>query len=100
MSRMLTALLVSSALVFANMSTSAWSAAVGSEPARTQTVQPDEAANNHAPLPPGGAAGIKQAQGFQDSPWFGIGVVVSLFIAGVLLLDDDDDDGATSTTAP
>jgi hypothetical protein len=95
MSRKLTALLVSSALVLANISTSAWSA--GSEPLQTPTVQ--SAANNQAPLPPGGAAGIKEAQGFEDSPWLGIGIVVALFVGGVLLLDDDDDDdGATSTT--
>ena len=97
MSRKLTALLVSSALVFANTSTSAWSA--GSEPSGTQAAQSESAANNQAPLPPGGAAGIKEAQGVQDSPWLGIGIVVALFVGGVLLLDDDDDDdGATSTT--
>jgi len=99
MSRKLTALLVSSALVFANMSTSAWSAPVGSDPVQTQAVQSNAPANNQAPLPPGGAAGIKKAQGFEDSPWLGIGVVLGLFVAGVLLLDDDDDDdGVTSTT--
>ncbi len=93
MSRNLMALLVSSALVFGNVSASAWSA-----PAGLDTVQTQAPANNQPPLPPGRAAGIKQAQGFDDSPWLGVAVVVGLFIAGVLLLDDDDDDDTTSTT--
>ena len=60
-----------------------------------QTIAP---ANNQSPLPPGGSAGIKQAQGFQESPWFGIGVVVARFVIGVLLRQDDDDDETTATT--
>ena len=98
MSRKLTALLASSALVFVTVSTSAWSAPAASAPVQTQSVQQAAAPSNPSPLPPGGAAGIKKAQGLDDSPWFGIGVVVALFVAGVLLLDDDDDDdGGTST---
>lgn len=93
MSRNLMAILVSSALVFGNISTSAWSASAGADPVRTHAP-----ANNQPPLPPGGAAGIKQAQGNDDGPLLGIAVVVGLFIAGVLLLDDDDDDDTTSTT--
>lgn len=98
MSRKLMAILVSSALVFGTVGTSAWSAPSGSKAVETQAVQTVAPANNPSPLPPAGAAGIKQAQGFQDSPWFGIGVVVGLFVIGVLLLQDDDDDEATSTT--
>jgi import receptor subunit TOM6-like len=97
MSRKLISILVSSALVFGTVSTSAWSAPAGSA-AQTQAVQTVAPANNQSPLPPGGAAGIEQAQGFQDSPWFGIGVIVGLFVLGVLLLQDDDDDDTTSTT--
>jgi len=97
MSRKFTAWLVSGALVFGNAGTGAWSAE--SEPLRAQAVQSQPVSNNQAPLPPGGAAGIKEAQGFDDSPWLGVGIVVALFVAGVLLLDDeDDDDGSTSTT--
>lgn len=95
MSRKLMAILVSSALVFGTVSTSAWSAPSQSSAIATQTVAP---VNNPSPLPAGGAAGIKQAQGFDDSPWFGIAVVVGLFIVGVLLLQDDDDDESVSTT--
>ena len=98
MSRKLTALLASSALVFVTVSASAWSAPAGSVPAQTQSRQPAAASPNPSPLPAGGAAGIKEAQGFQDSPWLGIGVVVGLFVAGVLLLDDDDDGGTSTGT--
>ena len=98
MSRKLMAILVSSALVFGTVSTSAWSAPSGSSAVQAQAVQTAAPANNQSPLPPGGVAGIKQAQGFQDSPWFGIGVIVGLFVLGVLLLQDDDDDDTTSTT--
>ena len=99
MSRKLTALLTSSALVFVTVSTSAWSAPAASAPAQTQSVKQAAAPSNSAPLPPGAAAGIKEAQGVENSPWLGIGVVVGLFVAGVLLLDDDDDDdGGTSTS--
>jgi hypothetical protein len=98
MSRKLTALLASGALVFVSVGASAWSAPAGSVPVQTQPLQRAAASSNPSPLSPGGAAGIKQAQGFGDSPWLGIGVVVGLFVAGVLLLDDDDDDdGGTST---
>jgi len=98
MSRKLMAILVSSALASGTVSTGAWSAPTGSSAVEAQAVQTIAPANNPSPLPPGGAAGIKEAQGFQDSPWFGISVVVGLFIVGVLLLQDDDDDETTSTT--
>ena len=92
MSRKFTALLLSTILLFANTSTNAWS----SEQAQT-SVQ-TAAAANQAPLPPGGAAGIKQAQGAEGNVFLGIGVVVGLFVVGVLLLGDDDDDDTSSST--
>ena len=95
MSRKLTALLISSALVFGSLGSNAWAVSAPAAAAGPA------AANNQAPLPPAGAAGIKQAQAFEDTPWLGIGIVLGLFVAGVILLDDDDDDGgSTSTTAP
>jgi hypothetical protein len=91
MSRQLMAILVSSALAFGNISTSAWSA-----PAAAQSVA---AAKNQAPLPPAGAAGIKQAQGQGIEPWAAIAIVAGIFLVGVLLLESDDDDsGGPSTT--
>ena len=97
MSRQLMAILVSSALVFGSV-TSAVSA-----PARitgqTDVVQ-TAAPMNHAPLPAGGSAGIKQAQATEINPALAIGIVAGLFLLGVLLIgdnDDDDDDGPTTT---
>ena len=97
MPRKLMAILISSALVFGNISTSAWSADATAK-VETQAAS-TIAAKNQSPLPPGGAAGIKQAQGYEDGPWLGIGLLVGLFVLGVILLDDEDDDESTSTTS-
>ena len=90
MSRKLMAMLVSSALVFGSVTTSAWSATETAAAAPTQ---------NSSPLPAGGAAGIKEAQGFdENSPWLGLGIVAGIVIIAWVLLDDgDDDDEAPST---
>lgn len=92
MSRKFTALLVSTALLLASTSTSAWSSD------QTQANLKTAAVTNQAPLPAGGAAGIKQAQGAENNVLLGIGVVVGLFVVGVLLLGDDDDDETSSST--
>jgi len=97
MSRKLTAILVSSALVFGNVSTSAWSATDTSNAVQAQTVQTADAAKNQSPLPPGGAAGIKEAQGIESSPWLGLGLVAGAILIGWLLLDTDDDGSASGT---
>ena len=90
MSRKLVAILVSSALALGNLSTTALAAP---EPVSVK---------NQYPLPAGGAAGIKQAQGQGVEPWAAIAIVAGIFLAGVLLLqagdDDDDDNGGPSTT--
>lgn len=96
MSRKLMALLVSSAMVFGTVSTSAWSATDVSS--TVQTVQTSDTAKNQAPLPAGGAAGIKQAQGIEDSPWLGLGLVAAVVIIAWVLLDDDEDDDSSSGT--
>ena len=94
MSRKFMALLVSSAMVFGSVSTSAWSATDLS----AATVQTSEITKNQAPLPAGGAAGIKQAQGIEDSPWLGLGLVAAVVIIAWVLLDDDEDDDSSSGT--
>jgi len=91
MSRKLMAVLISSALVFGNVSTSAWSATDTSNAVQTQTVQAADAAKNVSPLPAGGAAGIKQAQGIENSPWLGLGLVIAIVAIAWVLLDDDED---------
>src|SRR5215203_4983467 len=70
MSRKFIAVVLSSALVFGSVSTSAFSATTAPVKAQTEVVQVPEAAKNQSPLPAAGAAGIKQAQGFDEhSPW-------------------------------
>lgn len=82
MSRMLIIVLLSSALAFGNMSTSA-------------NAQPE----NQAPLPAAGAAGIKQAQGFaEENRTLIIVAIGAALVALWILLDDDEDDDVTSTT--
>jgi len=83
MSRQFMSILLSSILVFGSVTTSAFSAPVTTGTAQTRP--------NQSPLPAGGAAGIKEAQGF-DNPLLALGIVAGIFLIGVLLLHDDDDD--------
>ena len=87
MSRKMMAVLVSTAMAFSSIGTSAWSAG---EPAKqtTQTV-----AKNQSPLPAAGAAGIKQAQGGGDNSAYILGgLIVGSILLAILLVDDSDDD--------
>jgi hypothetical protein len=87
MSRKLMTILLSSALVFANVSATAWSATQASDPVK-----------NEAPLPPAGAAGIKQAQGLSDSPGLIIAIAVGVVALIWILVDDDGEDTPTTGT--
>jgi hypothetical protein len=95
MSRKFVAFVVSSALALSSVSTSAWSApdvSVG------RAAQATAAPSNPSPLPPGGAAGIKQAQGsWENSPWVGLGLVALFVGVAWILLDDDEDEDSVST---
>ena len=84
MSRKLMTILLSGALVFANVGTKASSA--------TQTSDPV----NQAPLPPAGAAGIKQAQGLSDNP--GLVIVGAIGVVALIWILVDDDDGVDTPT--
>ena len=97
MSRKLMAVFLSSALAFGSVSTSAWSANDPANSAQTAAAQ-TTAVNNQSPLPPAGAAGIKEAQGFEQSPWLGIGLVVLFVGVAWLLLDDDEEEDSTPGT--
>jgi len=100
MSRRFVAILISSALVFGNVSTSAWSASSSSSTVRTEAVQTVAPATNKSPLAPGAAAGIKEAQGYnQIEPWAAIAIVAGIFLVGVLLIGDNDDDDHTTSTS-
>ena len=94
MSRKLMAVLVSTAMAFSSVATSAWSAG---EPTK-QTTQ--TAAKNQSPLPAAGAAGIKQAQGAGDNTALILGglIVGSIVLALLLTQDDDDVGGGPPTT--
>jgi hypothetical protein len=90
--------------MFSSASTSAWSAPVGATAvqtavATTDTAQVSAAATNPSPLPPAGAAGIKEAQGFTVGPLLGVALVVgTVLIIYLLLHDDRDDDEGPATT--
>ena len=87
MSRKMMAVLVSTALAFSSLGTSAWAAG---EPAK-QTTQ--STSKNQSPLPAGGAAGIKQAQGEGDNSALILGgLIVGSIILAILITDDDDND--------
>ena len=94
MSRKMMAVFVSAALAFSSVGTSAWSAG---EPA-IQTTQ--TASKNQSPLPAGGAAGIKQAQGGGDNSALILGGLIVGSIVLALLLVDNDDDGSSGPPAP
>jgi hypothetical protein len=84
MLRRLMAALVSTALVFGAVGPGAFGAP----------------SKNQSPLPPGQAAGIRQAQGGQVDPLLAGGIVVGVFVIAALLIGDNDDDheGGTATT--
>ena len=92
MSRKLMAMLVSSALMLGSISTSAWSAPDTAGATQAQVAQNIDSPKNFSPLPPGGAAGIKEAQGIENSPWLGLGIVAAIVIIAWVLIDDDDND--------
>jgi hypothetical protein len=111
MSRKLTSLLVSGALVL-SMTTTAWAQTVSNPPASAEQVQsisavsttPSNApavappAKNQPPLAPGGAAGadeIRQAQGLSPIGWWIIGGLVAGAILWWILDDDDDSSSGT-----
>ena len=95
MSRKLMAVFLSSALMFGSVSTGAWSA---DKSGSVQTAQTAAAVNNPSPLPPGGAAGIKEAQGIENSALLGLGLVAAIVIVAWLLLDEDDESAPTTGT--
>jgi len=71
--------------------------AAGSAPAAGAT-RPSAA--RMSPLPPGGAAGVRQAQGADWSgPLIGAAVTGGIFLALLLLVDTDDEGPVTSTTS-
>ena len=97
MSRKLMAVLVSTAMAFGSVSTSAWSAG---EPAK-QPTQTSTVAKNKSPLPAAGAAGIKQAQGAGDNSALILGgLILGSIVLAILLTEDDDGSGGPPVGPP
>ena len=88
MSRKSMAVLVSLALVFGSISTGA-----SAETAPTKQNQPavttTNTANNESPLPPGGPAGLQQAQGSNSTLWIVGGVVIVGIIVAIVLANQN-----------
>lgn len=94
MSRKMMAVLVSTAMAFGSLSTSAWSAG---EP--TKQTAKTSVAKNQSPLPAAGAAGIKQAQGAGDNSALILGgLILGSIVLAILLTEDDDDAGGGPPT--
>jgi len=93
MSRTLLATLIVSALAL-----SPWSVTEAGSTAQTEAVGIVAAASNQSPLPPGGAAGIKEAQGIERGYWLEAGLVIGAFVIIFVLMGIDDSDEETTTT--
>jgi hypothetical protein len=96
MSHILMGILVSSTLIFGNVTASWPAAAPTASTVQILKVQTTDATKNESPLPSGGAAGIKEAQGLEGTDL--IGVLAGIGIGALLLFVDFGDEEASSTT--
>ncbi len=97
MVRKMVALLVSGAVLVGGMN-AALAQGVSAQPAGT--TQSAKADGNSAPLPPGGAAGIRQAQGGGETIWniIGLGFLGGVVLAMIFVGNDEDDEEVPTTT--
>ena len=87
--RRLTALFVAGAIVFGNIGANASTASASASASRST------AAKNAPPLKPGGAAGIRQAQGIEDVD---VWIIAGLALGAIIwVLVGNDNDGSDST---
>ena len=98
MVRKVVALLVSGAVLVGGMN-AALAQAPSPQPANTAIST--KADGNPTPLPPGGAAGIRQAQGGGDTAWHivGLGFLGGVVLAMIFVGNDEDDETPTTTTS-
>ena len=92
MSRHIIAVFTATVLVCSNLAASAQALAVSVPSTESSSI-----AKNNAPLAPGRAASIREAQGVSDR---GVLIASGLILAGIvaaMLLIDDDDDAVTTT---
>jgi len=93
----LMALLVSSAVVIGGVGMA--SAAQGDPVKPVQTSVAKAATKNTAPLAPGGAAGIQQAQGSSSNDWLLIGGSILAGVGILLLVSGGGDEDAVPSTS-
>jgi hypothetical protein len=93
MVRKMVALLVSGAVLIGGMN-AALAQGPSAQPAGTSST-------NSTPLPPGGAAGIRQAQGGGETAWniIGLGFLGAVVLAMIFIGNDEDDETPTTTTS-
>jgi hypothetical protein len=98
MVRKMVALLVSGAVLIGGMNAALAQAASPQPANRAISTKAD---GNPTPLPPGGAAGIRQAQGGGDTAWHivGLGFLGGVVLAMIFVGNDEDDETPTTTTS-
>lgn len=102
MVRKMVALLVSGAVWLGGMNAALAQAASPQPVPSVSTTQDAKADRNSTPLPPGGAAGIRQAQGTSgETIWtiIGIGFFGGVVLAMILVGNDEGDGSMTTTTS-
>jgi hypothetical protein len=100
MVRKMVALLVSSAVLVGGIN-AALAQGASPQPAGTAVSTNAKADGNSTPLPPGGAAGIRQAQGGGDTVWhiIGLGFLGGVVLAMIFVGNDEDDETVATTTS-
>jgi hypothetical protein len=104
MTRKMVALLVSSAVCLGGMNAASSapspSAHAGNAVPPIGAVGDAKADRNSTPLPPGGAAGIRQAQGNGETFWniIGLGFFGGVVLAMIFVGNDEDSETTTTTT--
>ena len=101
MVRKMVALLVSGAVLLGGMNVAlAQGAPAGKTALAVSTTQDAKTDRNSTPLPPGGAAGIRQAQGGGETIWtiIGLGFFGGVVLAMIFVGNDEGDGSATTTT--
>jgi hypothetical protein len=98
MVRKMVALLVSSAVLVGGMN-AALAQGASAQPA--STAMSTKADGNSTPLPPGGAAGIRQAQGGGETIWniVGLSFLGGVVLAMIFVGNDEDDETVATTTS-
>jgi hypothetical protein len=100
MVRKMVALLVSSAVLVGGIN-AALAQGASPQPAGTAVSTNAKADGNSTPLPPGGAAGIRQAQGGGDTVWhiIGLGFLGGVVLAMIFVGNDEDGETVATTTS-